>query len=111
MGKYYLRSDDWGRAVVGLPEVPTQWKGSLVEVLARGRITGRTPDGAARISLGERNGVTLGSRLWIGPTATQKEPVELLVREVDQVTCVARVERGDLSQIVYEPVVLRAAKK
>jgi len=95
-GHYYLRRDDWTKAVVGRPTVPTQWTRYLLNKPVTGRITELITKQEAWLDLGAEHGILKDMVLNAKTSMFNIKYLPVKVESVEKGRCRIRCEYMDM---------------
>ena len=95
-GDYYLRRNDWAKAVVGRPAVPTQWTRYLLDKPVTGKITELITKQEAWLDLGAEHGILEGMVLNAKTRMVNIKYLPVKVESVEKGRCRIRCEWMDM---------------
>src|SRR5207249_8391136 len=86
-GDYYLRRNDWAKAVAGGPSVPKQWTRYLLDKPVTGKITELITKQEAWLDLGAEHGILQGMVLTAKTTMVNIKYLPVKVESVEKSRC------------------------
>jgi hypothetical protein len=103
-GDYYLRGNDWAKAVAGRPIVPWQWTRYLLDKPVTGKITELITKQEAWLDLGAEHGILQGMVLNAKTTMVNIKYIPVKVGSVEKSRCRIRCEWMDFELVVGQAV-------